>query len=75
MGFDSRQVFSFLRSVQTGSGTHPASYPMDTECSFPWVKRLYMKLTTHLHLVPKSRMVELYVHSNIYLVAGIAQSV
>jgi hypothetical protein len=27
--------FSLLRSVQTGSGAHPASYPMATEGSFP----------------------------------------
>jgi hypothetical protein len=29
------QVFSLLRVVQTGSGAHPASYPMDTGGSFP----------------------------------------
>jgi hypothetical protein len=29
--------------------------------------RLRMKLTTHLHLVPRIRMVELYLHSPIYL--------
>jgi hypothetical protein len=36
-GFDSRQdqYFSLLHSVQTGSGAHPASYPMGTGCSFP----------------------------------------
>jgi hypothetical protein len=30
---------SLLSSVQTGSGAHPASYPMDTGGSFPGVKR------------------------------------
>jgi hypothetical protein len=27
--------FSPLHVVQTGSGAHPASYPMGTGCSFP----------------------------------------
>jgi hypothetical protein len=27
--------FSFLRRVQTGSGAHPASYPMGNRSSFP----------------------------------------
>jgi hypothetical protein len=31
--------FSILHSFQTGSGAHPASYPMGTEGSFPGVKR------------------------------------
>jgi hypothetical protein len=32
-GWDSSpdKVKNFLHIVQTGSGTHPASYPMDTE--------------------------------------------
>jgi hypothetical protein len=30
--------FSLLHSVQTGSGAHPASYPMGNEGSFPWSK-------------------------------------
>jgi hypothetical protein len=29
------QEFSFLHIVQTGSGVHPASYPMGTGGSFP----------------------------------------
>jgi hypothetical protein len=29
------EMFSLLNSVQTGSVTHPASYPMGTEDSFP----------------------------------------
>jgi hypothetical protein len=42
--------------IQTGSGAHLASYPMRTR-AFPsgWSDRI-VKLTTHLHLVPKSRM-------------------
>jgi hypothetical protein len=27
--------FSLHQRVQNGSGAHPASYPMDTRCSFP----------------------------------------
>jgi hypothetical protein len=27
-----------LHSIQTGSGPHPASYPVGAESSFPWVK-------------------------------------
>jgi hypothetical protein len=35
--FESRweQDFSPLHAVQTGSGAHPASYPMDTGDSYP----------------------------------------
>jgi hypothetical protein len=42
--------FSLHHRVQNGSGTHPASYPMGARGSFPGVK-----LTTHLHLVPRSK--------------------
>jgi hypothetical protein len=31
--------FSLFNRVQTGSGAHPASYPMGTGGSFLWVKR------------------------------------
>jgi hypothetical protein len=31
--------FSLLHSMQTGSGVHPASYPVGTEGSFPGVMR------------------------------------
>jgi hypothetical protein len=34
----------------------PASYPMGTRDSFPGLKRRGVKLSTHLHLVPRSRM-------------------
>jgi hypothetical protein len=44
---------SLLHSVQTGSVAHPASYTMGTVGSFPGVNRQGMKLTTHLHLVPR----------------------
>jgi hypothetical protein len=51
---DRGKSFSTRHSVQTRSGAHPASYPMGTGC---------VKLTTELHLVPRSRMVELYLYS------------
>jgi hypothetical protein len=42
--------------VQNGSGAHPASYLMGTRGSFPGSKAAQgMKLTTHLHLVLRSR--------------------
>jgi hypothetical protein len=53
---------SLLYSVQMGSGVHTASYPIGTEGTFPAVK-----LTTHLLLVPKLRIVELYLHSTTHL--------
>jgi hypothetical protein len=31
-----RRDFSLYHSVQTGSGAHPASYPMGTTDLFPW---------------------------------------
>jgi hypothetical protein len=44
--------FSLLHSVQTGSGAHISSCPMDTVDSFPGGKEAgVVKLTTHLHLV------------------------
>jgi hypothetical protein len=52
--------FSLLHSIQAGSGAHPALVPMGTECRG-------VKLIIHLHIVLKSRMVELYLHSNIHL--------
>jgi hypothetical protein len=44
--------FSLLHSIQTDSGTHQASFPMGVRR--PW------RQADHLHLVPMSRMVELY---------------
>jgi hypothetical protein len=52
--------FSFLHNVQTGSGAHWSSYTMGTG-DFP----RGVKLTTHLHLVPRLRMVELFLCSPI----------
>jgi hypothetical protein len=43
--------------VRTGSGAHPASYPMGTRGLFPWgYSGRGVKMATHLHLVPRSRM-------------------
>jgi hypothetical protein len=58
--------FCLLHVVQTGSGAHPVSYPMGTVGSFAGSKAAWgVKLTTHLHLVSWSRMMELYLHSPI----------
>jgi hypothetical protein len=60
-----RAKISLLHSVQTCFGAHTASYPMDTEGEFPGgLSGRGVKLTAHLHLVPRSRMVELHLHSS-----------
>jgi hypothetical protein len=51
--FPTPQDFSLLHNVQTGSEAHQASYPMG--------------MITHLYLVPKPKMVELYLHSPVRL--------
>jgi hypothetical protein len=49
--------FSLLHCVQSGSGANPASYPMSAKGILPSGKNgRSVKLTTHLHLVPRSRM-------------------
>jgi hypothetical protein len=45
------QTFSLLHVVQTGSGSHPPSYPMGTEGK----SGRGVKLATHLPLVPWSK--------------------
>jgi hypothetical protein len=52
----------FLHRVQTGSGAHPASYGIGGRESSRGVK-----LTLHLHLVPRSILVEIYRRSPILL--------
>jgi hypothetical protein len=59
--------FSVLHSVQTVSDTHSASYPVGAGAHSPGVSGRGMKLTIHLHLEPRTRMVELYLHSLIRL--------
>jgi hypothetical protein len=51
-----------LHDIHTGSGAHPLSYTIGTGAL-----SLGVKLTIHLQLVPKLRMVELYLHSLICL--------
>jgi hypothetical protein len=51
--------FSSNLCVQTGSGAHPASYTMGTGGLSPGVKR-GRGVTTHPHLVPRSRMSRSY---------------
>jgi hypothetical protein len=49
--------FSLHHRVQTGSGAHPPFCPMDTRGSFSGRKAACgVKLTTHLRLMPRSRM-------------------
>jgi hypothetical protein len=47
--------FSLRHRFQNGSAAHPASYPMVPEALSPGLKRPGVKLTTHLHLVPRSK--------------------
>jgi hypothetical protein len=62
------EQFSLRHSVQTLSGIHPVFYPMGTGDSSPVCRAAGgVKLTTHLHLVPRSRMMELYLHFPIRL--------
>jgi hypothetical protein len=56
--------FSSSLCVQTGSEVHPASCKMGTGSPFPGKKRgRGVTLTTHPHLVPKSRMSRSYISS------------
>jgi hypothetical protein len=53
---------SLLHSVDTGSDAHSASYLMGTRVTYTGA----VKLTTRLHLVPSSGVVELYLHFTIH---------
>jgi hypothetical protein len=56
--------FSLLHSVQFVSEAYPGPYTMGTGELFPWgYGGRSVKLTTHLNLVPRSRMVEVYLQS------------
>jgi hypothetical protein len=56
--------YSSSLCVQTGSEAHPASCKMGTGCLFPGAKRgRGVTLTTHPHLVPRSRMSRSYTSS------------
>jgi hypothetical protein len=54
--------FSLLHSIETGSGANPASYPVCTGDYFSGESGQGVKLIAHLHLVPRTTMVELYLH-------------
>jgi hypothetical protein len=54
---DRDRKFSSHHRIQTGSGAHPASYPVGTGGSFSGGKAAGgVKLTAHLRLVLRSRM-------------------
>jgi hypothetical protein len=56
--------FSSSPCVQTGSGAHPATYPMGTRGSFPGGKVRPGRDADHLpHLVPRLRMSRNYTSS------------
>jgi hypothetical protein len=63
--------FSLHHSVQNGFGAHPACYPMGTRGSFPGVK---VKLTTHLHLVPRSKNEWSYISTPLVRLHGVVLS-
>jgi hypothetical protein len=67
-GLDGQQMqdFSLLHNVQTGSGAHPASYPMGTGATSPELKRSGREAD---HYPPSSADIknELYSHSPICL--------
>jgi hypothetical protein len=73
-GLDGRGSISwkdkiFLFSIASRPAVGPTQPPIQW---VPWAlspggKRQGVKLTTHLHLVPRSRMVELYLHSPVCL--------
>jgi hypothetical protein len=54
--------YSVLHTVQTGSEAHTASYPMGNRIFSPGAKRQGRE-ADRLYLVPRSRIVELYLHS------------
>jgi hypothetical protein len=60
------QEFSLLHVIQTGSGSHTASYPMGNGGSFSVGKAAgSVRLTTLLQLVQGQAKVGLYIHSPI----------
>jgi hypothetical protein len=52
-------LLSLIQSLQTGSGTQPASYPIGTGLPSPGYRGRNVKLTTYLHLIPRSGKEEL----------------
>jgi hypothetical protein len=67
--------FSSSLRVQSSSEAHPASYPMGTGGPFPGVKRgPGVTLTTHPHLVPRSRMSRSFISSPLSACMAVADS-
>jgi hypothetical protein len=64
------RYFFFMSNIKTGSVTHPPSYPMGTAGSFlGGLSGQSVKLTTHLNLVPRSRTLQLCIHSSCVLMS------
>jgi hypothetical protein len=64
--------FSSSLCVQTGSGYHPASRSMGTGILSQGLKRgLGVTLTTHLHIVTRSRMNRSYTSSPLKRIHGV----
>jgi hypothetical protein len=61
------KIFSVLHSVQTGSGAQPASYAIGIGGFRHQYSYRVVKLTIQLYLVQRSRMVELYLRSPLFL--------
>jgi hypothetical protein len=57
--FTAEKYFSLSHSVQTDPGAHPGSYPMGTGGK----DGRGVKLTVHLYVVSRQKVVELYLHS------------
>jgi hypothetical protein len=55
--------FSPPHKAQTDSGAQPVSYSVGVVS--PGESGLCVKMTIHFHVVPRIRMVELYIHSPI----------
>jgi hypothetical protein len=74
-GFDPRErqrIFPVV-CVRTSSEANPASCPMGTGGSFPGVKRgRSVTLTTHPHLLPRSRMIRSHIVSPCCRLRGVA---
>jgi hypothetical protein len=60
---EARDIFFFSTASRPAVGPHPASHPMGTGGSF---LGRGVKLTTHLHVVPRAKMAELYLHYPIF---------
>jgi hypothetical protein len=68
-GFDCRKCKIFLFSTASRPTVGPTQLPIRwvPGALSPGVKPQRVKLATHLHLMPRSRKVNLYLHSPIYL--------